>query len=46
MGSVIPDPVLAAERGETAGPPSPHEGDRLDPDPVEPGDVAGAPVTS
>ena len=38
----IPDPVLEEERGERAGPPSaPQEGDRLDPDPVEPGEVAG-----
>ena len=39
-------PHLAEERGERAGPPSPQEGDTLDPDPVEPGEVAGTPVTS
>ena len=40
MGSVIPDPVLEEESGDTAGPPSaPREGDRLEPDPVEPGEV-------
>ena len=46
MGSpAIPEPVLEEERGDTAGPPSPpQEGDRLDPDPVEPGEVAGTPV--
>ena len=25
---------------------APHEGDRLDPDPVDPGEVAGTPVTN
>ena len=45
MGSVIPDPVLDEESGDTAGPPSaPMEGDKLDPDPVEPGEVVGTPV--
>ena len=45
MGSVIPDPVLEEESGDTAGPPSaPREGDRLEPDPVEPGEVVGTPV--
>ena len=45
MGSVIPDPVLEEESGETAGPPSaPREGDRLEPEPVEPGEVVGTPV--
>ena len=46
MGSVIPEPVLEEESGDTAGPPGspPHEGDRLEPDPVEPGEVAGTPV--
>ena len=45
MGSVIPDPVLEEESGDTAGPPSaPREGDKLEPDPVEPGEVVGTPV--
>ena len=39
-------PYLEEERGERADPPSPQEGDTLDPDPVEPGEVAGTPVTS
>ena len=46
MGSVIPDPALEEERGDTAGPPSaPMEGDKLEPDPVEPGEVVGTPVS-
>ena len=47
MGSVIPEPVLEEESGDTAGPPGspPHEGDRLEPDPVEPGEVVGTPVS-
>ena len=46
MGSpAIPEPVLEEERGERAGPASPpQDGDRLEPDPVEPGEVAGTPV--
>ena len=45
MGSVIPDPALEEESGDTAGPPSaPMEGDKLEPDPVEPGEVVGTPV--
>ena len=40
----MPDPVLEDERGETAGPPSPHDGDKFEPEPVEPGDVVGTPV--
>jgi hypothetical protein len=39
-------PYLEEERGERAGPPSPQEGETLDPEPVEPGEVAGTPVTS
>ncbi len=39
-------PYLEEERGESAGPPSPQEGETLDPEPVEPGEVAGTPVTS
>ena len=44
MGSpAIPEPVLEEERGETAGPPSaPQEGDRLESEPVAPGEVAGS----
>ena len=43
MDSVIPDPVLEEESGD--GPPSPgHDGDRFDPEPVEPGEVVGTPV--
>ena len=39
------DPDLEEESGDTAGPPSaPREGDRLEPDPVEPGEVVGTPV--
>ena len=46
MGSVIPDPALEEESGDTAGPPSaPMEGDKLEPDPVEPGEVVGTPVS-
>ena len=46
MGSVIPEPALDEDSGETAGPPSaPSEGDRLEPDPVEPGEVVGTPVS-
>ena len=45
IGSVIPDPVLDDDSGDTAGPPSPaHDGDKLDPEPVDPGDVVGTPV--
>jgi hypothetical protein len=39
-------PYLEEERGERAGPPSPQEGETLEPEPVEPGEVAGTPVTS
>ena len=43
MGSVIPDPALEDDSGD--GPPSPgQEGDRLEPEPVDPGDVVGTPV--
>ena len=53
MGSVIPEPVRDTEdSGDTAGPPGPgpaesppHEGDRLEPEPVEPGEVVGGPVS-
>ena len=38
--------VGPAGRRDTGDTPSaPHVGDRLEPDPVDPGDVAGAPVT-
>ena len=44
--AAMPDPVRdTEERGESAGPGSPpQEGERLEPDPVEPGEVAGTPV--
>ena len=44
--SFIPSLVLE-ERGEEVVPPSPpQEGDRLEPEPVDPGEVAGPPVTT
>ena len=52
MGSVIPEPVRDTEdSGDTAGggpgpaEAPPHEGDRLEPEPVEPGEVVGTPVS-
>ena len=47
----LPGKLLWEERGEGAGlcadaaELSPQEGERLEPDPVEPGEVAGAPVS-
>ena len=48
IGSVIPDPVLELESGDTectvGAASAVHDGDKLDPDPVEPGEVVGTPV--
>ena len=47
----LPGRLLWEERGEGAGlcaeaaELSPHEGERFEPDPVDPGEVAGAPVS-